>query len=197
MVSRRPPTPTRTEKLPPRQEGRLANPRCPRPPAPPTNSMQLFNVTGIMISYFVNYGISKQIPDADNSAQWRVPFALQMLPGVMLLLVLTQNESPRWLVEKNRIAEARAALSRVRALPEDDPALQEELREIVADLEGKERLPLATQVRAAFASRKALYQSSIGVVLMFWQQWTGTNSINYYSPYVACLPACLTARVTD
>lgn len=154
--------------------------------------MQLFNVTGIMISYFVNYGISKQVPDPRNSAQWRVPFALQMLPGLLLLLVLTQNESPRWLVEKNRIAEARAALSRVRALPEDDAALQEELREIVADLEGKERLPLATQVRAAFASRKALYQSSIGVVLMFWQQWTGTNSINYYSPYVVSWPGWLT-----
>lgn len=152
--------------------------------------MQLFNVTGIMISYFVNYGISKQITDPTNSAQWRVPFALQMLPGVMLLLVAFQNESPRWLVEKNRIAEARRALARVRALAEDDPALQEELEEIVADFEGKERLSLATQVRAAFASRKAFYQSSIGVVLMFWQQWTGTNSINYYSPYVAYHSAC-------
>lgn len=146
--------------------------------------MQLFNVTGIMISYFVNYGISKQITDPTNSAQWRVPFALQMVPGALLLLVFFQNESPRWLVEKNRIAEARAALSHVRDLPEDHALLQEELEEIVADFEGKEKLPLSMQVRAAFASKKAFYQSSMGVILMFWQQWTGTNSINYYSPYV-------------
>lgn len=149
-----------------------------------------------MISYFINYGISKQITDPTNSAQWRVPFALQMLPGAMLLLVFFQNESPRWLVEKNRIAEARRALSRVRALAEDDPALQEELAEIVADFEGKEKLSLATQVRAAFASKKAFYQSSIGVVLMFWQQWTGTNSINYYSPYVR-LPGFLSYHGVD
>lgn len=153
------------------------------------NSMQLFNVAGIMISYFVNYGISKQITSPTNSAQWRVPFALQMLPGLMLLLVVFQNESPRWLVEKNRIPEARAALSRVRALPEDHPALREELDEIVADFAGKEKLSLLMQARAACVSRKAFYQSSMVVILMFWQQWTGTNSINYYSPYV--FPALL------
>ncbi|PSR87187.1 general substrate transporter [Coniella lustricola] len=146
--------------------------------------MQLFNVTGIMISYFVNYGISRQISDANNSAQWRIPFALQMLPGLMLLLVVFQNESPRWLIEKNHIAKARQALSHIRNLPEDDPALQEELEEIVADFEGKERLSLGMQARAACSSKKAFYQASIGVVLMFWQQWTGTNSINYFSPQI-------------
>ncbi|KAF3764556.1 general substrate transporter [Cryphonectria parasitica EP155] len=146
--------------------------------------MQLFNVTGIMISYFINYGISKQITDPNNSAQWRIPFALQMLPGLLLLLVSFQNESPRWLVEKNRISQARRALSHVRAVPEDDPALREELDEIVADFEGKEKLSLGMQARAACSNKKMFYQASLGVVLMFWQQWTGTNSINYYSPQI-------------
>lgn len=127
--------------------------------------MQLFNVTGIMISYFVNYGISRQIPDANNSAQWRVPFALQMLPGLFLLLVFFQNESPRWLVEKNRLAEARHALARVRGLSEDDAFVKEELEEIVADFEGKDRLSLGMQLKAACASKKMFYQTSFGVIL--------------------------------
>ena len=50
--------------------------------------MQLFNVTGICLSFFVNYGINLDIPDRYNSAKWRVPFALQMLPGVILLGML-------------------------------------------------------------------------------------------------------------
>lgn len=146
--------------------------------------MQLFNVTGIMISYFVNYGINRQITDPTNSAVWRIPFALQMLPGLFLLLVAFQNESPRWLIEKNRISEARQALAHVRGLSEDDRALQEEIEEIVADFEGKEQLSLAMQMKAACSSKQMFYQSSIGVILMFWQQWTGTNSINYYSPQI-------------
>lgn len=154
---------------------------------PQTNSMQLFNVTGIMLSYFVNYGISRRITDVTNSVVWRVPFALQMLPGVLLLLVAFQNESPRWLVEKNRVSEARFALAHVRGRSEDDRALHEELREIVADFEGKERLSLGMQMKAACSSKPMFYRSSIGVILMFWQQWTGTNSINYYSPYVEIL----------
>jgi SP family sugar:H+ symporter-like MFS transporter len=55
--------------------------------------MQLFNVTGICLSFFVNYGINLDITDRYNSAKWRVPFALQMLPGVMLLAgMLFMNE---------------------------------------------------------------------------------------------------------
>lgn len=137
--------------------------------------MQLFNVTGIMISYFVNYGISKRIPGATNSAQWRIPFALQMLPGLFLLLVVFQNESPRWLVEKNHISKARQALSYIRNLPEDHAAVQEELDEIVADFQGKESLSLTMQARAVCSNKRAFYQASIGVVLMFWQQWTVSN----------------------
>lgn len=146
--------------------------------------MQLFNVTGIMVSYFVNYGMSKRITSPTNSAEWRIPFALQMLPGLLLLLVFFQNESPRWLVEKNRIMEAKYALSQVRGLPEDDPLLQEELEEIVTDFEGREDLSLGMQIKAACSSKQIAYQSGIGISLMFFQQWTGTNSINYYSPYV-------------
>lgn len=146
--------------------------------------MQLFNVTGIMLSYFVNYGISLQITSSTNSAKWRVPFALQMLPGILFLLICFENESPRWLVEKNQFEQAKHALSRVRARSPEDPVLLEELADIVADFEGKERLSITQQLRAACSSKAMLYQSSMAVILMFWQQWTGTNSINYYSPQI-------------
>lgn len=137
--------------------------------------MQLFNVTGIMLSYFVNYGISESITGL-NPAKWRVPFALQMLPGVLLLVgILFQNESPRWLVEKNRIIDARKALARVRAKAEDDIIVNQELDEIVEDFHGHERLPLTKQLKAVFESKRMFYQASFAVILMFWQQWTGTN----------------------
>ncbi|KAF2469409.1 general substrate transporter [Lindgomyces ingoldianus] len=146
--------------------------------------MQLFNVTGICLSFFVNYGINLQITSL-SSAKWRIPFALQMLPGVLLLAgIFFQNESPRWLVEKNRLRDAAKALARVRSKTLDDKDVAQELDEIITDFQGHERLPLIAQLKAACSSKRMFYQASFAVILMFWQQWTGTNSINYYAPQI-------------
>ncbi|KAM0722637.1 hypothetical protein Q7P37_002078 [Cladosporium fusiforme] len=146
--------------------------------------MQLFNVTGICLSFFVNYGTNQNM-SSDNPAQWRLPFALQILPGAILLVGLCfTNESPRWLVEKNRVEEARRALATVRSKPINDPEVEQELDDIVKDFRGHEKLPLVQQVRMTFNNAKTLYTFSMAVILMFWQQWTGTNSINYYAPQI-------------
>lgn len=147
-------------------------------------SMQLFNVTGICLSFFVNYGMNIQIKDL-SSAKWRIPFALQMLPGVLLLVgIIFQNESPRWLVEKNRLKDAAKALATVRGKAIDDTTVVQELDEIIADFHGHEKLPLTAQVKAACSNKTMFYRTSFAVILMFWQQWTGTNSINYYAPQI-------------
>ncbi|KAF2140395.1 uncharacterized protein K452DRAFT_230697 [Aplosporella prunicola CBS 121167] len=147
--------------------------------------MQLFNNTGIMLSYFVNYGMNLQISSPTSATKWRVPFALQMLPGVLLLAgMLFENESPRWLVEKNRLQEARRALSHVRAKPASDPAVMLELDEIVADFEGREKLSMFAQLKALLENKSIFYRGTLGIVLFFLQQWSGTNSINYYSPQI-------------
>ncbi|EMD60332.1 hypothetical protein GGP41_008296 [Bipolaris sorokiniana] len=147
--------------------------------------MQLFNVTGICLSFFVNYGIALHITSPTDATKWRVPFALQMLPGAILLAgIIFMNESPRWLVEKNRIHEAAEALATVRGKRVDDPEVIEELDEIIADFNGHEKMPLLAQIKASCSGKKMFYRSSFVVILMFWQQWTGTNSINYYAPQI-------------
>ena len=105
-----------------------------------------------------------------------MPFALQILPGAILLIGLFfTNESPRWLVEKGRIDEARQALSTVRSKPVDDPDVSQELEDIVTDFRGHEKLPLVKQVKMTFSDSKTLYTFTMAITLMFWQQWTGTN----------------------
>jgi SP family sugar:H+ symporter-like MFS transporter len=146
---------------------------------------QLFNVTGICLAFFINYGINLDITDKTNEAKWRIPFALQMLPGACLFVgMLFMNESPRWLVEKNRIEDAAKALATVRGKSIDDPDVIQELDDIVQDFRGHEQMPLMAQIRAAGSSKKMFYRTSFGIILMFWQQWTGTNSINYYAPQI-------------
>ncbi|KAB8298648.1 hypothetical protein EYC80_000827 [Monilinia laxa] len=146
--------------------------------------MQLFNVTGIMLAYFINYGINKDIP-GNNPLKWRIPFALQMLPGLLLGLgLLFLNESPRWLVEKDRHDEALVALSHVRHSSPNDPLIQREYNEIIADFHGKEKLTLVRQMRLTISNKASFYAVSMATILQFWQQWSGTNSINYYSPQI-------------
>lgn len=138
-------------------------------------TMQLFNVTGIMLSYFVNYGMSSHT--SLGALQWRIPFALQILPGVFLFVgLLFQNESPRWLVEKRNVLEARRALSRVRAKTQDDPVLLQELQEIIEDFRQNEQISLSQQLNMIVSSRPIFYRFSMAIILMFWQQWTGENS---------------------
>ncbi|TGO48259.1 hypothetical protein BOTNAR_0485g00050 [Botryotinia narcissicola] len=140
--------------------------------------------TGIMLAYFINFGMNKNVA-GNNPLKWRIPFALQMLPGIFLGLGLFfQNESPRWLVEKDQHEKALHALSRIRRRSPTDPLIQREFNEIIADFHGKEKLTLLRQMKLTISNKSSFYAVSLSAILMFWQQWTGTNSINYYSPQI-------------
>jgi hypothetical protein len=80
-------------------------------------------------------------------------------------------------------AHRHALPKRVSALASRKEVVQE-LDEIVADFNGHEKMPMVAQLKAACSGKKMLYRSSFVVLLMFWQQWTGTNSINYYAPQI-------------
>src|ERR1700678_1608667 len=63
---------------------------------------QLAIVTGILLSYSVNYGLTGAGP-----ANWRWMFASAAVPSAFFLVtLLSVPESPRWLVQKGREAEA-------------------------------------------------------------------------------------------
>ena len=112
----------------------------------------------------------------ESSAQWRVPFALQMLPGIALLCGLPFfAESPRWLVEHNKVDEARHALSRMRSRPADDIVVEQELSDIEKDFHGHKKLSTISQLKIACSSKELFYRFTMANILMFWQQWTGTN----------------------
>ncbi|KIJ54836.1 hypothetical protein M422DRAFT_24727 [Sphaerobolus stellatus SS14] len=150
-----------------------------------TGMMQLFNVTGIMLSYFVNYGASLHIKPRLNPAMWRIGFGCQLIPGGLFAIgMLFQKESPRWLCEHGRYDEAAAIIARLRILSPNDPIVQDQIEDIRRDVGGNEKTSIMQQARTMFSSGVVFYRSILGVILMFWQQWTGTNSINYYAPQI-------------
>lgn len=135
-----------------------------------------------MISDLVNYSSNRNIT---GSSQWRIPFTMQIIPGVIFVIgMLFQPESPRWLVEHGHRDRAASSLARTAGTTPDDPAVQFTLSEIEAEFAGKERASLLKQFRMMGESRHTVLRSFIPSLVMFFQQWTGTNAINYFSPQI-------------
>ncbi|CEJ54477.1 hypothetical protein PMG11_00785 [Penicillium brasilianum] len=151
-----------------------------------TGLYQLFITMGIMLAFWINYGCLLHLK---GSAMYLVPLAMQALPAVLLFFgMLFCNESPRWLAKQDRWEEARATLSKVRALPPDHPYVEEEFQAIAAQLEQERALiggsgfwDLMKEMWLIAGNRK---RAMISIFLMVCQQMTGTNAINYYSPQI-------------
>jgi sugar porter (SP) family MFS transporter len=128
---------------------------------------QLAIVTGILLSYSVNYGLTGAGP-----ANWRWMFASAAVPSVFFLLALLfVPESPRWLVQNGQEREAEVFLSQING---SDTA-QAEIRAIqTAAAEDSGNL-----LDPAF--RKPL---AVAVLIGLFSQFTGINTIIYYGSLV-------------
>lgn len=148
-----------------------------------TGLVQFSDNIGMMLSFWVNYSASINIPDSD--IQWRMPFIIQLVPGIIfILLMIPQPESPRWLVERERYDEAARTLAYVVRTSVDDKAVLLTLDEIKADFIGKQQISLVSQFRMMGESRQTALRCLIPSILTFFQQWTGTNAVNYFSPQI-------------
>lgn len=117
--------------------------------------------------------------------QWRIPFIVQVVPGALFIFfMLFQPESPRWLVEHEQYDRAAKALAFVARKSVDDDAVVLTLNEIKADFLGKQKTSMWTQIRMMGESRVTVLRCFIPSLVMFFQQWSGTNAINYFSPQI-------------
>jgi predicted MFS family arabinose efflux permease len=88
-------------------------------------------------------------------------------------------ETPRWLCTHEKEDEARMVLAKVRRLDIADANITEEIKEIIS-----------SQCSGSGSSwRDVLAESNrrrlfLGCALQFFQQMTGTNLINYFSPII-------------
>lgn len=64
-------------------------------------------LTGIMIMFYISYGCSF----IKGTAAFRVPWALQMIPALILFFgMIVLPESPRWLAQNDRWEQVREVL---------------------------------------------------------------------------------------
>jgi MFS transporter, SP family, arabinose:H+ symporter len=128
-----------------------------------------FNVVaGILVAYLSNYLIGLA---SFGGAEWRWKLGVSAIPAaVFLALLFTIPRSPRWLVAKQRLSEARNVLE---LIGEQD--VDNELNDIVQSIDvehGHGNEPLF--------SRKYALPVFLAVAIGFFNQMLGVNAILYY-----------------
>jgi sugar porter (SP) family MFS transporter len=141
---------------------------------------------GGLVGFWINYGIAETL--APSHSQWIIPFAVQLIPsGLLLAGSFWLHESPRWLMSKGRREMAIKNLCWIRQLPADDLYMKEELYAIDQNIERQMvdgGLGFWQPFKLLARNKKIQWRFFLGGSLFFWQNTSGINAINYYSPTV-------------
>ncbi|KAG6917089.1 hypothetical protein DXG01_003978 [Tephrocybe rancida] len=148
-----------------------------------TGCFQIMVAIGVMISYFINYGVGIHIASGVNI--WRIPFGFQLVPaGIMAFGLLTIKESPRWLASVGRNEEAIKNLAYLRKEPVTSENVIAEMIEIEAVIQEEREARTGLGLREAFFGKGNFIRFVIAFVIFLLQQWAGQNSVNYYAPQI-------------
>lgn len=142
---------------------------------------QLAIVIGINLIYFVNLKIAGMGDEMWNvNTGWRYMIGSGALPSIVfLILLIIVPESPRWLIKKNRDAEAYKVLTKVNG-SEKAREVQSEIKDTLQQQSlNKEKGNLRDLLKPGI--RMALI---VGVFLALFSQITGINAIIYYAPEI-------------
>lgn len=150
---------------------------------------QINIVVGLSAAYFINYLILQW---SQSDAGWVVKMGLQentwrwmlgseILPAFLwTILLLTIPRSPRWLILKGKVEEAKEVLRKLMPAHQVD----KEVAEIQASLETADTvLSYTDQIKSLFDS-KIKKAALIGFIFAVVQQITGINAILFYAPTV-------------
>ena len=127
-----------------------------------------FNIVfGILLAYLSNYVVGTI---HFGAVEWRWKLGIPAIPAILFLLFLFGNpRSPRWLVKKQRIAEAREVL---RLTGEEN--YKQELQEVIASIDADH------MVDDSLFSWKYRLPIFLAVSIGMFNQLSGINAILYY-----------------
>ncbi|MBT7491713.1 MAG: sugar porter family MFS transporter [Bacteroidetes bacterium] len=133
---------------------------------------QLAITIGILSAYLSNSYIVNLFPQ-ENEDVWRWMFATETVPALLFLIMLIFiPESPRWLLSKNRIEEAKAILYRYLHKDEANNQVSYSI------LQQKENRNIFELLR----NKSLLFLLFIGAALAAFSQLSGINAIIYFGP---------------
>ncbi|KAF9888167.1 hypothetical protein FE257_009162 [Aspergillus nanangensis] len=147
----------------------------------------LMNIAGFSLSNWINYGLSF----VGGGFAWRFPIAFQFIfIFILYATVPWLPESPRWLLQHGRDAEAIEVMACIEAKPIDDPYVVTQRKEIEYSIQYERdnavswRDLLLCRTSNNEGDTKALRRLILGAGTQFIQQFEGINIMSYYLPTV-------------
>ncbi len=134
-----------------------------------------FNIVlGILLAFFSNYLIA----GFDlGQIEWRWMFGVEAIPAIAFFMLLFHIPfSPRWLVAKGRIEEAKAVLE---ICGTDTGNVEEEIGEILSSLDLERH-----SLYEPFFTRKYMKPILLAVAIAMFNQLSGINALMYYAPHI-------------
>ena len=135
---------------------------------------QLMITIGILLSYITDYWLSNDT----KPESWRLMFLVGFVPALVPLIgMFFLPETPRWLISKGRWEEGKKILEKI-----EDP---DKIAQTMSDLQADIRLS-ALQTSTAGEILKPWLRAPliITIGIFFFQQFSGVNTIIYYSPII-------------
>jgi len=137
------------------------------------STFQLLITVGILASYLSDLSIA----DESNPECWRMMFFVGIIPAAILLTgMFFLPETPRWLMQKGRETESRAVLERI----ESADMFEQELKQIKTEVEKSKDTAGWRELLQPWMRTPLL----IAIIIMFFQQFVGINTVIYYSPKI-------------
>lgn len=129
-------------------------------------------IFGMLVVYFVNYGIAKgQTIEWINDMGWRQMFLSEAIPaGLFGILLFFVPETPRYLALTNKDDSALAVLTKINGV--------DKAKEIFAEIKNT----VEHHSNNIFAFGKTVI--IIGILLSVFQQFVGINVALYYAPRI-------------
>jgi SP family galactose:H+ symporter-like MFS transporter len=131
---------------------------------------QLLLTFGIVLAYFIDLIFT-------SSGNWRAMFAVLLIPSTILFIgMFFLPETPRWLLAKNRLEQAKKILRRIR---QSEAEVKHDIQEIQTSLQ-----EIRKETWRELFSHELLVPSLIAIAIAIFNQLTGINSFLQYAPLI-------------